>query len=93
MSNRSKVGQGNRKLVRQHFRENGIELPFGRDCVDNRYSFKVSDGFEVLTNEFADDVLDVACTCPVPVTLHLTTRPNTTTRQPQFNVAVRFEDI
>lgn len=95
MSNRSKVGQGNRKIVRQHFRENGIELPYGRDCVNNRYSFKASDGYLSENGAFAglmEDVLDAACTCPVSVTLHRTLRRNTYTRMPQHNIAVRFED-
>lgn len=41
MPDRSKVGRGNRKLVRELFRAHGIEFPYGRDCANNRYSFKI----------------------------------------------------
>ncbi len=41
MPDRSKVGRGNRKHVRNLFRAHGIEFPYGRDCVNGRYSFKV----------------------------------------------------
>lgn len=38
---RSKVGRGNRQRVRNLFRLHGIEFPYGRDCANNRYSFKI----------------------------------------------------
>jgi hypothetical protein len=103
MSDRSKVGKGNRKLVREHFRNNGVEFEFGRDCVNGRYSFKPGPGFVQHTLPGSYDAMAsakrqnaslsrVAETCPVPVEVVLTKRTNGYCNRPQFNNAVRFVD-
>lgn len=99
---RSKVGKGNRKLVREHFRKNGIELPFGRKCLNNRYSFKASDGIVLFVDDIKarretcrrllNAVMKAAVTCPVPVNIVQTVRPNSYCQVDQYNVAIRFED-
>ncbi len=94
MSDRSKVGRGNRKIVRDWFRQFNIELPFGRDCVNGRYSFKASEGSRSSQNisGLYNHIRYAAALCPVPLEIVQTERPNSYTRAPQYNVAIRFED-
>lgn len=104
MSNRSKVGKGNRKIVRDHFRANGVEFEFGRDCINNRYSFKPDTGFNagfqrpivVAEYEAFEQKLkldEIARTCPVPVEVSVSRSTGGWTNAPQFNTPVRFLDV
>lgn len=101
---REKVGRGNRKIVRDHFRKFGLTFQFGRDCVNNRYSFKPTSGYvafnrdqlnEALNQRFAEYIkLSLAArSCPVEVDIVQTNRHNTYCNAPQYSNAVRFKDI
>jgi hypothetical protein len=100
MTVRTKVGKGNRKLVRELFRDHGITFPYHRDCVDNRYSFKIlpyhSNGLKARQNrdKMLAKMCRIATNLPKSTQVEVvpTNRACSYPRGPQFGVAVRFKD-
>lgn len=104
MSDRSKVGRGNRKIIRDLFRSRGIEFPYGRDCVNNRYSFKIdpihshNKDAEATRDNILRKMYDVALSLPMAESFRLGLDIQPTNNQcgyprgVQHGVAVRFND-
>jgi hypothetical protein len=83
--------------------KHSVTFQFGRDCVNQRYSFKPSDGFIVWPGKFKQaqalqlaeyrKLVKIAGTCPVDVQVSESLRRNLYCNLPQLNNAVRFKDI
>lgn len=100
---RNKVGKGNRKVVRNLLRQFGIELPFGRDCVNNRYSLKIypihsahpnaEKSRDALVRKINNILAFGSTLINGSVEVIKTNRECSYPRGTQFGIALRFEDI
>lgn len=94
---RTKVGKGNRKLVRGLFRSRGIEFPFHRKLDHNRYSFKIFPIHENNANALAKrealfEKMSRIASDVSGVEVVRTNRDCSYPRGKQYGVAVRFQD-